>query len=208
MGGIKMMERILLLHKPKGYEVTRPATLSSEAYPGQKTVYALLPLEFHEERWMPVGRLDKDSTGLLLFVKEGPLVAHLQKPHNVDKVYEVLTWGLVQSGHLEKMLSGIENSIGLLKAKTVEILEKSGHQTKLKIVLGEGKNRHIRRMLAGLRDGTTNRPIKVLELKRTRMGPLRLDVAAGEWRFLTEAETDALLKSIPPKKINVKNIAG
>lgn len=203
-----MMERILLLHKPKGYEVTRPKTLSSEAYPGQKTVYALLPPEFHEERWMPVGRLDKDSTGLLLFVKAGPLVAHLQKPHNVDKVYEVLTWGLVRPEHLEKILSGVENSIGLLKAKVVEIIGESGHQTKIKIVLGEGKNRHIRRMLAGLRDGSTNRPIKVLELKRTQIGSLSLDVEPGLWRFLTDVETEALMKCIPPKKRAAKNIAG
>ncbi len=194
-----MVERILVLHKPKGYEVTRPKTLASEAYPGQKTVYALLPPEFHEQRWMPVGRLDKDSTGLLLFVKEGFLVSRLQKPHNVDKVYEVLTWGLVRPEHLEKMLLGVENAIGLLKAKIVEILDASGHQTKVRVVLGEGKNRHIRRMFAGLRDFTTNRPIKVLELKRIQLGPLILDVEAGTWRFLTGSETESLLKCIPPK---------
>jgi 23S rRNA pseudouridine2605 synthase len=194
-----MVERILMLHKPKGYEVTRPKTLSSEAYPGQKTVYALLPPKFHEERWMPVGRLDKDSTGLLLFVKEGFLIARLQKPHNLEKVYEVLTWGRVQPGHLAKMLAGVETPIGILKAKNVEILDESGHRTRVKVVLGEGKNRQIRRMFAGLKDGKTNRPIKVLELKRTHMGPLTLDVEPGLWRFLTEAETEALLNCIPLK---------
>ncbi len=188
-----------MLHKPKGIEVTRPKILQSEAYPGQKTVYALLPPEFHEQRWMPVGRLDKDSTGLLLFVKEGFLVSRLQKPHTVDKVYEVLVWGRVQPEHLEKISSGVESPIGFLKAKAVEILGESGPQTSLKVVLGEGKNRHIRRMFAGLRDSKTNRPIKVLELKRTHLGPLTMDIELGTWRFLNGPETESLLKCIPPK---------
>ncbi|HTC20413.1 MAG TPA: pseudouridine synthase [bacterium] len=195
-----MPERILMLHKPKGYEVTRPKTIESQSYPGQKTVYSLLPPEFHAGRWMPVGRLDKDSTGLLLFVKEGALVRQLQKPHNLDKVYEVLVWGPLQSWHPEKMMAGVETPIGLLKAKKVEVLGESGPQALVRVVLGEGKNRHIRRMFAGLRDFKANQHMNVLELKRTQMGPLNLDVESGTWRFLTETETEGLLMCIPLKK--------
>lgn len=72
-----MTQRILMLHKPKGYVVTRPRVPGIEEVPVGKTVYSLLPPEFHAQGWVPVGRLDKDSTGLLLFVREGPLVHRL-----------------------------------------------------------------------------------------------------------------------------------
>ena len=192
--------RILVLHKPKGYEVTRPKTLEAETYPGQKTVYSLLPPEFHGEGWVPVGRLDKDSSGLLLFVKEGFLVARLQMPGNMDKVYEVLVRGRVQKENVENMLAGVETPIGLLLAKAVEVGDEAGLDTSVKVVLGEGKNRHIRRMFAGMKDLKSDKSLKVLELKRTHFGSVSLDIEPGAWRFLTEPETQALLRLIPPKK--------
>lgn len=194
------MGRILALNKPKGYEVTRPKAIGSEAYPGQKTVYDLLPPEFHEGGWVPVGRLDKDSTGLILFVKEGFLVGRLQKPGNLDKVYEVWVRGHVQPEHVEKILNGVETPIGVLKAKAVEVLGGAGPKTRARVVLEEGKNRQVRRLFAALKDLKFNKPLKVLELKRTRIGPLELDVESGKWRYLTDDETEALLNCIPPKK--------
>lgn len=188
------MARILMLHKPKGYEVTRPKTLESQNYPGQKTVYSLLPPEFHGQGWVPVGRLDKESTGLLLFVKEGLLVGRLQKPHNLEKVYEVVVRGYVQAENVEMALRGVESPVGVLLAKAVEIQGEAGPQTLVRVVLDEGKNRHIRRMFAGLKDLKVNKPLKVLELKRTFFGPVSLDIEPGAWRFLTDAETEALLK--------------
>src|ERR1700690_880742 len=92
-GEIKNSERILMLHKPKGVEVTRPKTPGDKKASAPKTVYSLLPPEFHAQGWVPVGRLDKDSSGLLMFVREGFLVRLLQTPGNIEKAYEVWVKG-------------------------------------------------------------------------------------------------------------------
>lgn len=198
--GLSVTPRILLLHKPKGYEVTRPKALGAEGYPGQKTVYDLLPPEFHAEGWVPVGRLDKDSTGLLLFVKEGFLVSRLQKPGNFDKVYEVWVRGWVLPEHVDEALKGVETPIGVLKAKAVEVMGGAGPKTRVRVTLDEGKNRQVRRIFAAMRDQKFDKPLKVLELKRVRFGPQVLDVGSGEWRYLDETETRTLLDLIPPKR--------
>jgi len=189
-----MTERILMLHKPKGYEVTRPKI----AHAG-KTVYLLLPSAFHKQGWVPVGRLDKDSTGLLLFVKEGPLVYRLQTPGHVEKTYEVWVKGHLGPGHLEKVLKGVESPLGLLKAKSIEVLGVMGPNTLVKVRLDEGKNRHIRRMFGGLKDLEHKRFFKTLDLTRVSIGPVQLDIEPGQKRFLTATETDSLLSGIPGK---------
>jgi len=193
-----MGDRILLLNKPKGYEVTRPKSLDHKTYPGQETVYSLLPPELYEEGWVPVGRLDKDSSGLLLFVKEGFLVARLQRPGNMDKVYEVLVNGRVEEEHLKRILKGVTTPLGPLSAKAVEVLGRLGFQTSLRVTLSEGKNKQIRRIFAGLKD-QEGKSMRVLELKRMRFGPIELDGEVGTWRYLSEAETAKLLGAIPPK---------
>ncbi|HEY5039655.1 MAG TPA: hypothetical protein VIJ93_11330, partial [bacterium] len=96
--------------------------------------------------------------------------------------------------NVEMALRGVESPVGVLLAKAVEIQGEAGPQTLVRVVLDEGKNRHIRRMFAGLKDLKVNKPLKVLELKRTFFGPVSLDIEPGAWRFLTDAETEALLK--------------
>lgn len=191
-----MTQRILILHKPKGYVVARPKTARTEKISGQKTVYSLLPPEFHNQGWVPVGRLDKDSTGLLLFVKEGPLVYRLQTPGHVDKTYEVWVKGRLRQEHLQEVLKGVETSIGLLKAKSVEVLGAVGPSTLLKVTLDEGKNRHIRRMFGALKDVHLKKFFKVLDLTRISIGPVQLDIQPSQWRFLTDAETTSVLGSV------------
>lgn len=188
-----------MLHKPKGYVVTRPQPAGGEKVPGQKTVYSLLPPEFHAQGWVPVGRLDKDSTGLLLFVKEGPLVYRLQTPGHIDKTYEVWVKGRLRPEHLEKVLKGVQTPIGLLKAKSAVVLGAVGPNTLVKVALDEGKNRHIRRMFGGLKDAQLKKFFKALDLTRISIGPIRLDIEPGEWRFLTGQEVDSLLDGIPGK---------
>ena len=187
-------KRILMLHKPKELVVTRPKS------PDEKTVYSLLPAEFHAQGWVPVGRLDKDSTGLLLFVREGFLVKLLQTPKNIDKVYEVWVKGRLRPEHLAKILEGVESPLGLLKAKKVLTLGVVGPNSLVKVVLDEGKNRHIRRMFSGLKDIELKRFFKVRDLSRTSIGPVQLDLEPGQWRFLTEAESEALLNCATRKR--------
>ena len=176
-----------MLHKPKGYVVTR----SDEK--GRKTVYDLLPDWARGEGWMPAGRLDLDSRGLLLFSREGKLLDALTRPGHLDKTYEVLVRGLVTPEHVRRALAGVETPEGLCRARAVEVLGRAGPKTRLRVVLDEGKNRHIRRLFGALQDPKFGTPLKVLELKRTAVGGLELDVPSGQWRFLSDAEAARLL---------------
>ena len=177
---------LLMLNKPKGYVVTR----SDEK--GRKTVYALLPEWAYEEGWMPVGRLDLGSTGLLLFTREGKLADRLTHPGSCHKVYEVWVRGHVTKDHVQRALKGVQTSEGLLKVVRVEIKGGAGPKTRLEVELDEGRNRHIRRLFNALKDPKFGTPLKVLELRRTQIGPLALDVGSGKWRFLTDIEETRL----------------
>ena len=181
---------LLMLHKPKGYVVTR----SDEQ--GRKTVYALLPAWAFGEDWMPVGRLDLDSRGLLLFSKDGKDVDALTRPGGLPKTYEVLVRGLVTREHIELALAGVATAAGTCRARSVEVLGRAGPKTRLNVVLDEGLNRHIRRLFGAMKDPKFGTPLKVLELKRIAIGALPLDVPSGQWRFLTPEEASGLLRSV------------
>lgn len=182
--------RVLLFHKPKGAIVSRAGER------GQKTVYDLLPPWVRDEEWVPVGRLDQDTRGLLLFVREGALVESLTRPGACEKVYEVSIRGRFTPEHQAAVLQGVESPVGVLRAKTVEALGMTGPKTHLRVTLDEGKNRHIRRMFAALRDPKRGTPLKVMDLKRLSIGPLELDVPSGQWRFLKDEETERLLAAL------------
>ncbi|HEY5038385.1 MAG TPA: pseudouridine synthase [bacterium] len=178
--------KFLMLNKPKGYLVTR----SDEK--DRKTVYSLLPEWAFEDHWKPVGRLDLDSKGLLLFTKNNKLADQITRPGSCLKTYEVWVRGLITPQHIKQALKGVENSGELLKAFQVEITGGAGHKTRLDVVLDEGKNRHIRRLFGSLKDAKFGTPLKVLELKRTQIGGLHLNIDSGKWRFLS-ADDELLL---------------
>jgi len=182
-----MAPRVLAFHKPKGVVVTRRDEC------GRKTVYDVLPDWVLADGWVPVGRLDRQSTGLLLLVREGALVEHLTRPGSCPRIYEAWVRGHVTKEHLERIRRGIPSPVGMLKAVRVEVLGTAGPKTRLRVALDVGKNRHVRRLFGALRDPETGTPLKVLELKRTQIGSLTLDVPSGAWRFLEEHEIQALL---------------
>jgi 23S rRNA pseudouridine2605 synthase len=179
-------EKLLLFHKPKSVVVTTSDEL------GRKSVYDLLPKWVREEEWVPVGRLDRDTRGLLLFVKDHALVDELGKPGRFEKEYEVWVRGHIQPHHLEEISQGIESPSGRLTCERISIEGYLGPKTRVHVVLTEGKNRHIRRMFGALRDDVFGTPLKVIDLKRIRFGPVHLDVPSGEWRMLTDAEIQGL----------------
>lgn len=178
---------LLALNKPKGYLVTRSDDL------GRKTVYNLLPTWLFQGGWMPIGRLDLESKGLLLFTRNGKINDALTKPGNCIKVYEVWVRGHVTDEHIIDASSGVESIYGLLKAKVTRI-GNGGAKTKLRVELEEGKNRHIRRLFGALKDPKFGTPLKVLELNRISIGSFKPNIEIGKWRYLSIDEEKMLIK--------------
>lgn len=179
--------KLIALNKPKGFVVTRSDDL------GRKTVYELLPSWAMTDGWMPVGRLDLDSKGLLLFTTDGKTGDMLTRPGNCIKVYEIWVRGRVTDDHIATVMKGVGTEDGILKALKVEKKGGAGPKTRLLVEIDEGKNRHIRRLFGSLRDPKFGTPLKVLELKRVKIGGLDLDLESGKWRFLTPEEERKLL---------------
>jgi len=165
----------ILLHKPLGYLCTRRDPH------GRKTVYALL--EDVPARVYTVGRLDGSSEGLLLVTNDGDLAHALMHPrHAVRKTYQVWLDRPLGAADRHRLLKGVRDAGDRLRAISVDRVEASGRGTAYRWVLGEGRNRQIRRMAAGV-------DRRVLRLVRTAFGPLELGtLAPGGFRPLTPAE--------------------
>ena len=181
---------LLALNKPKGYLVTRSDDL------GRKTVYDLLPQWVFDEQWMPIGRLDLESKGLLLFTQDGQTGHKLTKPGNCTKIYEIWVRGHVTDEHIAEAKRGVKSKDDLLKALVVEKIGMGGAKTKLRIQINEGKNRHIRRLFGAMKDNKFGTPLKVLDLKRVSIGTLKLDIESSKWRFLSLEEEKSLLQHL------------
>jgi len=186
----KNSTKLLVLNKPKGYLVTRSDDL------GRKTVYDILPQWVYDEQWMPIGRLDLESKGLLLFTQDGQTGHVLTKPGNCVKIYEIWVRGHVTEEHIRTALKGVQTPQGLLKALVVEKIGQGGAKTKLRVQIDEGKNRHIRRLFGALKDPKFKTPLKVVSLSRVSIGSFKSDVESGKWRFLSEKEEKTLLQHL------------
>jgi len=183
-------KKLLALHKPKGYVVTRSDEL------GRKTVYDLLPDWVFDDEWMPIGRLDLESKGLLLFTPDGKVGNALTKPGNCVKIYEIWVRGYVTDEHIAMAIKGVESIHGRLKALEVEKIGMGGAKTRLRVKINEGKNRHIRRLFGAMKDPKFGTPLKVLELKRVSIGSFKLDIESAKWRYLSLEEEKMLMKNL------------
>ena len=183
-------KNLLALNKPKGYVVTR----SDER--GRKTVYKLLPEWVFDDGWMPIGRLDLESKGLLLFTTDGKIGEYLTRPGNCMKTYEIWVRGHVTEEHIAAALLGVASKDDILKAISITKTGTGGAKTKLVIEINEGKNRHIRRLFGALKDPKFGTPLKVLNLKRISIGNFKLDLEIGKWRFLSVEEDNLLINSL------------
>jgi 23S rRNA pseudouridine2605 synthase len=166
----------IMLHKPRGYVTTRDDPR------GRRTVYDLLPPELHH--LFHVGRLDRQSEGLLLLTNEGETANRLLHPrYGVEKEYVATIEGAPTLDDLDRLVDGIEVGGELLRADSVEVLPGSDRdRTRLRLVLREGRYREVRRMLEILGHS-------VAKLVRRRFGPLRLGkLRRGEWRELSPQE--------------------
>ncbi|CAI6144618.1 MAG: Ribosomal large subunit pseudouridine synthase B [uncultured Sulfurimonas sp.] len=181
---------LFALNKPKGYLVTRSDDL------GRKTVYDLLPDWVYEDGWMPIGRLDLESKGLLLFTQDGQINNLLTKPGNCIKIYEIWVRGFVTDEHIAQAKRGVKSKDDLLKALVVDKIGMGGAKTKLRVQINEGKNRHIRRLFGAMKDNKFGTPLKVLDLKRVSIGSFKLDIESSKWRFLSVEEEKALIQDL------------
>jgi len=166
----------LMLNKPRGYVTTA----SDER--GRDTVYALI--ETAGLPWLaPVGRLDKASEGLLLFTNDSAAAARLTAPEShVDKSYHVQINRVPDAVLLTRLRDGVDDAGERLAAKSVSVLRAGEKNAWLQIVLDEGRNRQIRRLLAA-------HGIEVLRLLRVAIGGLQLgDLPKGGWRVLSAAD--------------------
>lgn len=170
----------VMVNKPRGIVTT----VADEK--GRDTVYSLLPENLP---WLaPVGRLDQASEGLLLFTNDSEWAARITAPEShLDKTYHVQIGVVGDTRLLQRLEGGVEMPGGeTLKAKRAGILRAGEKHSWLEIVLDEGKNRQIRRMLDGL-------GVEVVRLVRVAIGPLRLgELVKGGHRALRAEEKSAL----------------
>jgi pseudouridine synthase len=172
----------VLFYKPKG-------VITSHGDPGgRKTVYDYLG---NIGKWVsPVGRLDKDTSGLLLLTNDTEFADHVTNPDSsVPKTYLVKTSGILGEETVARLNAGVEMKRGdWASPLSVRRVEDRGKYTWLEVVLAEGKNREVRRMIEAV-------GFRVLKLVRTGLGPLTLaGLEIGKWRELTPSEVAALRK--------------
>lgn len=174
---------VLALYKPVGY------TTSLADPHAEHLVRELIPPEVG--RVFPVGRLDRDSSGLLLLTNDGELAFRLTHPRfGVSKAYEVWVEGHPGPGHLRRAREGVELGDGRARAAGVRVLQRLPDRTLLAVTLREGKKREIRRLFEVL-----GHP--VLELCRVRFGNVTLEgLKPGEVRKLTDEEVARLWRLV------------
>jgi 23S rRNA pseudouridine2605 synthase len=182
---VKAAQKIyVMLNKPRGI------VTSAADEKGRDTVYALLPADWS---WLaPVGRLDKASEGLLLLTNDSEFGARVTEPAtHLDKMYHVQIGRVADTELIEALQHGVETEHStVLRSKRVRILRTGEKNSWIEVVLDEGKNRQIRRMLDAL-------GVEVLRLIRLAIGPLRLgDLARGAHRRLTGEELESLKRAV------------
>ena len=171
----------VLLNKPAGVVTT------ANDPQGRPTVVDLVG---HDSRVVPVGRLDVDTTGVLLLTNDGPLAHRLAHPrYGVEKVYEVETWKEPNDEALRRLATGVELEDGVTSPARVRRLGAA----RFELVLHEGRNRQVRRMCEAVGH-------RVRRLHRSVYAGLGVEkLQPGEWRELTPREVERLRQSGPPR---------
>lgn len=177
--------RVLMIHKPRNILCT------VHDPEGRRTILELVPPQWRRERLYPVGRLDRNSEGLILVSNDGDLAHRLTHPrHHVDKEYIVWLHEPMREAQEKAVLRGVVHDHERLAALQLERLPGKGRFFAYRMVLGEGRNRHIRRMCEAVE-------APVARIKRVRIGSLQLqDLEVGGCRELTDAECRSLRRLV------------
>ena len=170
-----LTKRYIMLYKPRGY-----VTTASDEY-GRKTVLDLV--QDVGVRLFPVGRLDKDSEGLIFLTNDGDFANQLTHPsHNVNKTYRVTVEGEVDDEKIDKLCSGVNIEGRTTKPCDVYVIDRRVDSTVLIFTIHEGINRQIRKMCEVV-------DLKVIRLKRTEIAGVKMGMLkVGKWRDLNERE--------------------
>ncbi|HZG14732.1 MAG TPA: pseudouridine synthase [Candidatus Bathyarchaeia archaeon] len=178
----------LLLHKPTG-------VITSLHDPQGRRVVTDLLTDI-QERVYPVGRLDYDTSGLLLLTNDGELANRIAHPSfEIDKVYRAWVKGIPSKESVKKLATGIRLEDGMTSPGEARIIEQEAQRTLLEITIHEGRNRQVRRMCDAI-----GHP--VLKLERIRLGFLTLaGVKVGEYRHLTKEEVERLKREVIQKPL-------
>lgn len=177
-------------YKPAGYITT------SDDENNRKTIYDILPENLQTMK--PVGRLDKDSTGLLILTNDGELINELTHPSvKVPKIYTVTINGKLNQNHIEQLYKGIEIESGKIAYAEASIIEITNNSTMLQVVLYQGMNRQIRKMFDYL-------GFEVISLKRIQHATISIDgLKRGQFKPIKPIQVKELKKYL--EKLGNKN---
>ncbi|KOF57945.1 MULTISPECIES: pseudouridine synthase [Clostridium] len=178
---IKIEEKkiYIALNKPKGY-----ITASSDNR-GRKTVIDIFDFK---ERLFPVGRLDYETSGLLIITNDGEIFNKIMHPkQNINKTYIALVSGIPDETEISTLKKGVDIGGYITAPSEASIVKVEGKNSILKIVIHEGKKRQVRRMCRAIHH-------HVIELKRVSIGSITLgDLEVGQWRYLSKDEVNYLM---------------
>ncbi len=173
-----LRHRYVAVHKPRGVLCTRKDEK-------QRTILGdLLPSDWDLK---PVGRLDRDSEGLIFATNDGDFALRITHPrYEVTKVYQVEAEGRVPHRTLRLLTQGVKHGGQMLRAQKAALLDANRSRSVVELELTEGKNREIRRMFA-------TQEIKIIRLIRMQIGSVKLgELPTGKWRTLTKTEIETL----------------
>ena len=179
------LPRVIIYNKPEGEVSTRKDPQ------GRPTVYDSLP-KISGSRWVSVGRLDINTTGMLLLTDSGELANRLMHPSSqIDREYRVRIFGTIDEPMLQRLLKGVELDDGLARFSDVTLdRDTDGSNQWVTVTLMEGRNREVRRLWE-------SQGVQVSRLKRVRFGPILLPakIARGRWGECDENQVKALLEA-------------
>ncbi len=170
----------VLLNKPKGY-------ITTTEDPYERKIVMSLVEKACEERIFPVGRLDRNTTGLLLFTNDGDMAKKLTHPkHNIKKIYHVVLDKPLASNDMLKVAEGLDLEDGHIQVDKISYAEDGSDKCEIGVELHSGKNRIVRRIFEHLN-------YKVIRLDRVAFAGLtKKDISRGKWRYLKEFEINRL----------------